>query len=113
MFLAGSDLSPIKKSIDKISYGLTKWEPAIEKKEVHVPAKITVEGKDYQEAITNMNLLFMRNQLGDGLPIVPAIEERVDWILTGTDLPRDKVIDTIVPRGWRLPYFFPCLRLLE
>ena len=99
MFLADGDLSPIKESIDKIAYGLTKWKPAIEEKKMYASAKITVEGKDYQEAVTNMNLLFLRNQWGDGLPILPAPEERVNWILTGTDLPRDKVIDKIVPRG--------------
>ena len=43
-----------------------------------------------------MNLLFLRNQWGDGLPVVPATKERVDWILTGTDLPRDKVIGEIL-----------------
>ncbi len=98
MFLAGSDLSPIKENIDKVVYGLTQWKPTIKEK-VRALARVTVEGEDYQQAIDNMNLLFLRNQWGDGLPILPATKERVDWILTGTDLPRDEVIGKILPRG--------------
>ncbi len=98
-FVAGSDLTPLKENIDKIVYGLTKWEPTAKPKRVYSPPKVTVQGKDYEEALGNMNLLFLRNQWGDGLPIVPATKEHVDLILTGTDLPRDKVIGKILPRG--------------
>ena len=34
MFMPGSDLSPINENIDKIVYGLTKWEPKINFKEL-------------------------------------------------------------------------------
>lgn len=97
--LAGSDLTPIKENIDKIVYGLTKWEPKTKQKGIYTAGKITVQAKDYQEAVANMNLLFLRNLWGDGLPILPATEERVNWILTGTDLPRDTVVGKILPRG--------------
>jgi hypothetical protein len=99
MFLPGSDLSPIRENIDKIVYGLTKWEPKRKQKGTFTPTKIKVEGKDYQEAFTNLNNLFLKNMWGDGLPILPATEDRVNWILMGTDLPRDKVISKILPRG--------------
>ena len=102
MFVPGSDLTPINENIDKIVYALTKWEPKIKKKGVYYPAeKVTVQGKDYQEALANMNNLFLENLWGDGLPIFPATEERVKWILTGTDLPLDTVVGTgkILPRG--------------
>ncbi|MBM3302544.1 MAG: hypothetical protein FJY85_21655, partial [Deltaproteobacteria bacterium] len=92
MFVPGSDLTPINENIDKIVYGLTKWEPKIKEKGVYPAKKVTVEGKDYAEALTNMNLLFLKNMWGDGLPILPATEERVSWILSGTDLPRDTVV---------------------
>ena len=99
MFMPGSDLSPINENIDKIVYGLTKWEPKIEARRAYTPPKVMVQGKDYHEAILNMNLVFLRNGWGDGLPLLPATEERVKWLLTGTDLPPDTVVGTILPRG--------------
>jgi hypothetical protein len=99
MFVSGSNLTPINENIDKIVYGLTKWEPKVKAKGVYPAKKVTVTGKDYQEAVANMNLLFLKNLWSDGLPILPATEERVNWILTGTGLPRDTVIDKILPRG--------------
>lgn len=99
MFLAGSDLSPINENIDKIVYGLTKWQPEITKPGIISPPKVTVKGKDYQEAVANMNDLFLENWWGDGLPLLPATKERVDWILTGTSLSPDKEIGRILPRG--------------
>lgn len=99
MFDPVSDLTPIKENIDKIVYGLTKWEPKVKEKGVYPAEKVTVTGKDYDEAVANMNNLFLKNMWGDGLPILPPTEERVNWILTGTDLPRDKVIGKVVPRG--------------
>jgi hypothetical protein len=99
MFLPASDLSPIKENIDKIIYGLTKWQSKITKKGIVRPEMITVHGADYQNAFDNMNFLFLRNMWGDGLSITPVTEERVKWILTGTDLPRNKVVGSVLPRG--------------
>ena len=61
--------------------------------------KVSVEGADYGEAINKMNTLFLKNSWGDGLPILPATEERVNWLLGGTDLARDTVIGRIMPSG--------------
>jgi hypothetical protein len=99
VFWTDSDLSPVSENIDKIVYGLTKWEPKTKAKGVTTPPKVTVQGKDYQAAVDNMNNLFLKNMWGDGLPIIPATEERVTWLLTGTDLPPDTVVGNIVPRG--------------
>jgi hypothetical protein len=99
MFLGGSDLTPINENIDKVIFGLTKWQAAIQEKGIYAPPKVTVQGEDYEQAVANMNLLFLRNLWGDGLPILPPTDERVDWMLTGTDLARDKVIGNILPRG--------------
>jgi len=87
MWLTGADLTPLKENIDKIVYGLTKWQPKITTKgPLSAGAKIKVTGKDYQNTLDNLNLLFLKSDWGDGLPIVPATEERVKWIMTGTDL---------------------------
>lgn len=101
IFLPGGDLTPIKENIDKVIDGLTKWKPQIKRKGVVNPPKIVVEGKDYEEAVANMNNLFLRNLWSDGLPILPPTEERVNWLLTGTDLARDKLVGDgkILPRG--------------
>jgi hypothetical protein len=100
MFVPGSDLTPISENIDKIVYGLTKWEPGTTTTGLFYPGeKVKAQGSDYQEAVANMNSLFLANMWGDGLPITPATEELVDWILTGTDLPRDTVVGKILPRG--------------
>jgi hypothetical protein len=91
----------VEENIDELVDGLTKWEPSIEKTGVLAPEKITVKGMDYEEAVANMNDLFLQNQWGDGLPLVPPTEERVNWILRGTDLAPDTVVGTgkVQPRG--------------
>ncbi len=99
MFLPGSDLSPLRENIDRIVYGLTEWQPKNSRAKIVGPEMITVEGADYQTAVDNMNALFLRNLWGDGLPLVPATEECVNWILTGTDLRRDKVLGKVLPQA--------------
>jgi len=99
MFTAGSDLAPLEEKLDELVAGLTEWEPQVKGKKVITPPKMKVRGADYAEAVTSANRLFLRNMWGDGLPLVPPTEEAVSWILTGTGLPRDKVIAKILPRG--------------
>lgn len=102
MFLTGADLTPLTEGIDYIVSGLTKWEPKIGKGPLSAGEKPTVTGKDYEEAVDNLNYLFLKHMWGDGLPIVPPTEERVNWILTGTDLPRDTIVGEggqILPKG--------------
>lgn len=99
MMLPGGDQTPLREDIDKVIYGITKWEPETKEKGTFTPPKFTVEGKDYEEAVANTNYLFYKNLWSDGLPLLPPTEERVDWILTGTDLARDKELGKILPRG--------------
>jgi hypothetical protein len=99
MFMPGSDLTPIDEKMDKLIAGLTKWEPKKKEKKAITPPKIMVEGNNYEEAVANMNNLFLRNMWSDGLPIAPPTKERVSWILTGTDLSPYKVVSKILPRG--------------
>lgn len=99
MFFADSDLSPLKERLDKIVYGLTRWEPKSEDIKTQAAPLIVLHGRDHAEAMANMNTMFLRNQWGDGLPLIPATHEQVDWILTGTDTPRETVVGMILPRG--------------
>lgn len=100
MFLPGSDLSPIEAGIDGIIQGLTQWEPKARKTTAKGQvAKVWVEGADFMETLEKVNRLFLNNCWGDGSALLPATEERVAWLLTGTDLPRDTVIGKIYPSG--------------
>jgi hypothetical protein len=99
MFVSGSDLTPLVLGIDDLVAGLTRWKPRIQEERVTAPPKITVEGKDFREAISNVNKVFLKNRWCDGLPIYPPTKENIDWILTGTDLPRDKLVARILPRS--------------
>ncbi len=99
MFIPGSDLTPIEEKMDELIAGLTKWKPKTKEKKVITPPKIRVEGKDYEETVANVNKLFLRNMWSEGLPIIPPAEERVKRMLTGIDLPPDKVVAKIMPRG--------------
>ena len=58
-----------------------------------VPPRIAFKG-NYQD----VNRFFYRKGWGDGLPIVPPTEEAVAEMLTGTDLPADHVVATVIPR---------------
>lgn len=98
MFLPGGDLSAIEQNIDRIVHGLTRWEPKTANHRMVSP-RIVIEGKDYLDAVKKLNLLFLRNLWSDGLPIMPPTDEAVDWLLTGTDFSRDKIIGKILPRG--------------
>jgi hypothetical protein len=97
LFNAGSNLTPINQNIDKLANGLTKWQPKMAIKGLLKPDMESVQGKDFQEALNNVAVLFARNQWTDGLPVVPPTEEKVKWILTGTDLPRDTVVAKSIP----------------
>jgi len=97
MFLQGSDLTPIKENVDKIIFGLTKWEPRLKETIAAAPDTIAIEGRDYEEAAASMNNLFLRNCWSDGLPLIPATEGRVRWMLAGSPFRPNTVIGRILP----------------
>ncbi len=99
MFVPGSDLTPIDEKMDELIAGLTDWKPKLVTKKAAVSPRVIVKGKDYEEAVANVNTLFLRNMWSDGLPIIPPIEKRIKWLLTGTDLSSDEVVIKILPRG--------------
>jgi hypothetical protein len=99
LFLVGSDLTPVKDNIDKFINALTKWQPSIKEKRAVEPPPVTIQGRDFEDNLNQMNRLFARNRWGDGLPLLPATPERVKWILRGTDLAPGTRIGKILPRG--------------
>ncbi|MBI4334661.1 MAG: hypothetical protein HY673_25690 [Chloroflexi bacterium] len=50
------------------------------------------------EVMEAVNQEFNKRHWSDGLPIVPPTEERIQWMLRGTDLPPDYEIGVIEPR---------------
>jgi hypothetical protein len=99
IFLPGSDLSSLAARKQEFYDGLTAWRSTANFTAADAAPLITVTAKDYEQAVAKANDLFLTNLWGDGLPILPATRARVDWILRGTDLPRDQVLGKFLPRG--------------
>jgi hypothetical protein len=99
LFLVGSDLTPVAQNIDLFIHGLTQWKPAVQGARRIDPPAIEIRGKSYEENFARMNQIFLAKRWGDGLPLLPPTEERVEWILRGTDLPADVQIGKILPQG--------------
>jgi hypothetical protein len=98
-----SDLSSVNENFDKVVYALTKWQSKTTQKGIKFPDQnIKVTGKDFREAEDNLNYLGLLNFWTDGLPIIPPTKDRVDWIMTGTDLAPDYVLPghgKVFPKG--------------
>ncbi len=90
--LAEAALDPIIKAL---TTPLTPQE-AKPRQQAMVPLPpIKVTGADYADAVEKLNELFLKNHMGDGLPIVPPTKEAVDRMLKGTTRSRDQVIGKI------------------
>ena len=98
-FLVGSDISPVAKKAEHFLTGLTEWEATAKETGMKRPRKVRVEANGYEAAADQMNRLFIKNTWGDGLPLNPPTDERVGWILRGTDLPSDHVVGKVMPKG--------------
>jgi len=57
------------------------------------PIKVT--GAGYADAVEKLNDLFLKNHMGDGLPLVPPTREAVEAMLKGTTRSRDEVIGKV------------------
>jgi len=98
-FLVDSDLSPVEARVDEIVEGLVQWQPAARKAGMRTPPPVELDANDYQSAFEQANRRFIANGWGDGLPLVPPTQEKVGWILQGTDKPADHIVGKIMPRG--------------
>ena len=90
--LAEAALDPIIKAL---TTPLTAQEakPPQQTKVELPPIKIT--GAGYADAVQKMNEQFLKNHMGDGLPLVPPTREAVDAMLKGTSRSRDEVIGKV------------------
>jgi hypothetical protein len=99
LFLPGSDLSAIERRKQEFYDCFTSWRPTSNFLAGDATPLIKVTGADYQDALTNANNLLLTNCWSDGLPAWPATAARLDWMLQGTDRPRDEVLGKVLPRG--------------
>ena len=58
----------------------------------------TFTGGCYSEAYEKFMEYCMTNHLGDGLALAPPTKEAVEWMLSGTSYPRDRVIGLVEPK---------------
>jgi hypothetical protein len=99
LFLADSNLAPLRLKLDEFFHGLTKWSPENAEIGLQFQPPITVEVGTQDQAFVEANNLILMNLWGDGLPILPPTRERVDWILQGSDLAPDHILGKFLPRG--------------
>lgn len=52
----------------------------------------------FKGSLQEVHQFYYKKGWTDGLPIIPPTEEAVAEMLTGTDLPRDHIVSTIIPR---------------
>ena len=96
-FLPDADLSALEARKNEFYEGLTRWTSS--KGRAGAGRMLSVEGENYEEALSRANDLFIANRWGDGLPLWPATAPRVEWILRGAVLRRAHVIGKFPPRG--------------
>ena len=87
--------------IDDIVSALTRPLAEEEKRSFELrwdDAPKTFTGRSYSEAYEKFMEYCMANHMGDGLALAPPTKEAVEWMLSGTTYPRDKVIGLVEPK---------------
>ncbi|MEW6186730.1 MAG: hypothetical protein AB1585_13425 [Thermodesulfobacteriota bacterium] len=99
LFLPDSDISPLRERKKEIYEGLTLWKPRLSQATASESPLLRIEAENFETALVRANHLFITNLWGDGLPLLPATEERVNWILEGSAFPRKHPLGIFPPRG--------------
>ncbi len=88
----------IDKLIDGLRSPLTPEESSTEpQKEPLDP--ITIEAETHELAVREFNRIFLDNQWGDGLPLLPPTKEAVEAMLKGTSRLPGELIGTVAPKN--------------
>jgi len=80
--------------IDALTRSLSDEEKSPKLKEAEKLPRIVFEG-----SLGEVNRFFYKRGWADGLPIIPPTEEAVKEMLTGTALPADHIVGSIIPRS--------------
>jgi len=99
LFLPGSDTSAVVTRKEEFYKALTEWSAAPGGQAKNMAATVTVLGSNYEDAVKKCADVYIARRWGDGLPVVPATAQRVDWIMRGSPLPREHVLGGFPPRG--------------
>src|SRR5262245_30329070 len=94
LFLPGSDISPVEARKHEFYDGLTRWRSTLRDGAGGEAPLVSVQGTTYEDALARANHVMLANLWGDGLPVWPATRERVELILRGSALPRDRALGT-------------------
>ncbi|NNG01219.1 MAG: hypothetical protein HKM93_17640 [Desulfobacteraceae bacterium] len=99
----GKTMAELRKEaedvFDSIVEALTRGTDS-ESEEQEAPGeRITIAGDDYADVYDKFNKMFMKERWGDGLPLVPPTEEKIQWMLQGTDRSPDDVVSETRPSG--------------
>ncbi|MBN2240847.1 MAG: hypothetical protein JW712_13830 [Dehalococcoidales bacterium] len=98
------DVTPVAEGvidqlIDALTSPLSDEEKAApEKKESEESKPVFVAAESYEMAAEEFNRIFLDNQWGDGLPMVPPTRERVEWMLSGTTRSPQEMIGKVAPK---------------
>ena len=98
-FLPGSNVDPVVQRKAEFYTGLTRWSPAQGGVARRGARMVNVTGTSYDDAQAKAANRYLSSLWGDGLPVVPATAERVDWMLRGAALPRHHILGKFPPRG--------------
>ncbi len=88
----------IDQLVDGLQRPLTPEEASTEPQQEPLDS-ITVEAETYEQAVREFNEIFLDNQWGDGLPMLPPTKEAVDTMLTGTSRSPAELIGTVAPKN--------------
>jgi hypothetical protein len=83
----------IHEAVKALTAPLTAEEKSPLARIAEKPTRIVFKGNSDE-----VNRFFYRRGWTDGLPVVPPTEEAVKEMLTGTDLPPEQIVATLVPR---------------
>jgi hypothetical protein len=99
--MVGSDMSVLDPKIDDIIGCLVKglpksWKPTktwkIGDSVSSDPVSVSITGTDYANALYNTQNYYLTKRWGDALPVVPATQDKIDWMMTGTDHKADEIV---------------------
>ena len=83
----------MEEIISALTRPLTDEEESPKPVEYEKPSRIVFKGN-----LEEVDRFFYKRGWTDGLPIMPPTEEAVAEMLTGTDLPPDHIVTTLIPR---------------
>jgi len=99
-FLASGDPKNAAGASVEVAASLIDWAPKVDETLGEKSPRIALpEFDDPLEFIREANRVFLRIGCGDGLPLYPPTDDLVNWVLQGSDLPRDHLIGRIEPRN--------------